>query len=238
MQISGVLHGSVPPGGAQDHQPQDHDGGHEEAASRFQVQLRGRAAAHPHRQRRRHPRERQGMLVCWLFYWVSQLDLSFLWGSICSDGRFGSTLISANPPSDSACLIGLIHVCLCACSCAHETAEMLHGVPELPDSQTRQQTGVKGTYWLKWLSRWANLRNITNHSLPNPTIRPDEPPCNVISGFVSQFSFIHRLNATLWKRFPEDTTSSCQERESRPWRAILGKIVWTCCWSKSTCEVF
>ncbi len=57
--LSGVLYGSVPAGRTEDDQPQGDDGGHAEAAARLPHQLRGDAAAHPHRQRPGRARERE-----------------------------------------------------------------------------------------------------------------------------------------------------------------------------------
>ena len=34
--------------------------------------------------------------------------------------------------------------------------------------------------WLIWMSRWAVWWNMLNHSQPNPTVRPDAPPCTTL----------------------------------------------------------
>lgn len=57
--LSGILHGSVPAGRAQNDQFEGHNGGHAETAARLPHQLRSDTSAHPDRQRPRDTGERQ-----------------------------------------------------------------------------------------------------------------------------------------------------------------------------------
>ena len=73
--------------------------------------------------------------------------------------------------------MSLPHVCLYVCSCVHGTAEPLDGMPELPDTQTSQQTAVNATHLSKWCSLNAPgtgepLRENSISSLPVIKFKP------------------------------------------------------------------
>ena len=75
--------------------------------------------------------------------------------------------------------------------------------------------------WQKWLSSWEVWWNILNHSQPNPTVRPDAPPC--IYGLTNRS--VYRPGRLTVDHYPQAEGVSVPRQAAQSGSSACGELV-------------